>query len=134
MNQRATSGSPFEEQISFSRAARNGDFIAVSGTAPLTPDGATAHCGDLYQQTTRCLEIIKHSIESLDGCIEDTIRTRIFLTDMDRWRDAAKAHGDFFKEVRPACSFIGVSRFINENWLVEVEADCYCATQSEQAG
>lgn len=122
--QRATSGSPFEKTVGFSRAIRVHNTIAVSGTAPLNENGTTAYPGDLYQQTKRCLHIIKEAIEAVDGKIGDVIRTRVFLTDMDRWEEAAKAHGEVFENIQPACTFVEVNRFIRKDWLVEMEADC----------
>ncbi len=119
-----SSGSPFEKPIGFSRAARVGNIIAVAGTAPIATDGSTACPGDIYGQTKRCLEIIQTAIEAADGRIEDVIRTRIMMTDISQWKEAAKAHGEVFGEIRPACTFVEVSRFIKEDWLVELEADC----------
>lgn len=117
------SGSPFEDSIGFSRATRVGNTIAVSGTAPIAPGGGTAYPGDLYRQTRTCIEIIKDAIERAGGSLADVIRTRIMLTDIDRWQEAAKAHGEFFGEIRPASTFVEVSRFIDADWLVEMEAD-----------
>ena len=119
-----SSGSPFEKTIGFSRAVRVGRTIAVSGTAPIAPDGTTAFPGDLYHQTRTCLEIIKTAIENAGGRLEDVVRTRIMLTDISRWREAAQAHGEYFGDIRPACTFVQVSRFIEADWLVEMEADC----------
>jgi enamine deaminase RidA (YjgF/YER057c/UK114 family) len=119
-----SSGSPFERPIGFSRAVRVGNIIAVSGTAPIAPDGSTAFPGDLYRQTRTCLEIMKAAIEKAGGHLDDIIRTRIMLTDIDRWQEAARAHGEFFGETRPASTFVEVSRFIDSDWLVEMEADC----------
>jgi enamine deaminase RidA (YjgF/YER057c/UK114 family) len=119
-----SSGSPYEKPIGFSRAARVGNVIAVAGTAPVAADGNTACPGDVYGQTKRCLEIIKKAIEDAGGSIEDTIRTRIMMTDISRWEEAAKAHGEMFGDIRPACTFVEVSKFIKEDWLVELEADC----------
>jgi enamine deaminase RidA (YjgF/YER057c/UK114 family) len=119
-----SSGSPFEQPIGFSRAARVGSIIAIAGTAPVAADGSTAFPNDVYGQTKRCLEIIQTAIETADGRIEDVIRTRIMMTDISRWEEAAKAHGEVFGEIRPACTFVEVSRFIKEDWLVELEADC----------
>lgn len=119
------SGSPLEPQIGFSRAVRIGPWIAVSGTAPISPDGKTAFAGDVYAQTRRCLEITLHAIEEAGGRAEHVIRTRILLVDIARWRDAARAHGEVFAAVRPACTFVQVSGFIDPDWLVETEADCY---------
>jgi enamine deaminase RidA (YjgF/YER057c/UK114 family) len=119
-----SSGSPFEPQIGFSRAVRLGNVVAVSGTAPIGPNGKTVHVGDLYGQTRRCLEIIIEAVIQAGGHKEEIIRTRVFLIDISRWQDAARAHGEFFSEIRPACTFLQVSRFIQPDWLVEVEADC----------
>lgn len=119
-----SSGSPFEQPIGFSRAVRVGNTISVSGTAPIAPGGGTAFPGNLYEQTRTCITIIKDAVEKAGGRLEDVIRTRIMLTDIDRWQEAANAHGEFFGEIRPACTFVQVSRFIDEDWLVEMEADC----------
>ncbi|MFX0208937.1 MAG: RidA family protein [Candidatus Hodarchaeota archaeon] len=119
-----SSGSPFEEPIGFSRAVRIGNIIAVSGTAPIKPDGTTFGLDETYQQTKYCIEIMKRAIEEAGGHIENIIRTRIFLKDISKWKEAAKAHGEFFSNIRPASSFIEVKGFVNEEWLVETEADC----------
>ena len=119
-----SSGSPFEKPIGFSRAVRVGNAIAVSGTAPIAPGGGTAYPGDLYRQTRACLEIIKNAVENAGGHLDDVIRTRIMLVDISRWQEAARAHGEFFGEIRPASTFVQVSRFIDADWLVEIEADC----------
>ena len=122
--QRISSGSPFEKSIGFSRAVRQGNIIAVSGTAPIAPGGGTAYPGDLYRQTQACIEIIKTAVEQAGGALSDVIRTRIMLTDITRWQEAAKAHGEVFGDIRPACTFVEVSRLIDPAWLVEVEAEC----------
>lgn len=119
--QNISSGSPFEDEIGFSRAVRVGDFIAVSGTAPVL-DGELKP--DVYEQTKICLNIMKQVIEQAGGRLEDVIRTRIMLTDIKSWKEAARAHGEFFSKIKPACTFVEVSGFINENWLIETEADC----------
>ena len=95
-----TYGQPLEKEIGFSRAVRIGNIIAVSGTAPIAEDGSVAGPGDVYEQTKRCLSIIKNVIEQAGGQLEDVVRTRLFLTKMSTWKDAAKCHGEFF----PACS------------------------------
>ena len=119
-----SSGSPYEKSIGFSRAVRIGNAIAVAGTAPISFDGGTESEGDLYGQTRRCIEIMKAAIEQAGGTIEDVIRTRIMLKDISQWQEAARAHGEYFSEIRPACTFVEVSRFIDPLWLVEMEADC----------
>lgn len=124
MRTTVSSGSPFEPEIGFSRAVRVGDLLAVSGTAPIAPDGSVASPGDVHGQTRRCLEIVADAIAEAGLELEDVIRTRIMLTDMHAWRDAARAHGEIFGAIRPACTFVEVSRFIDPGWLVEIEADC----------
>ncbi|MFX0124780.1 MAG: RidA family protein [Candidatus Hodarchaeota archaeon] len=119
-----SSGSPFEEPIGFSRAVRIGNIIAVSGTAPIKPDGSTFAPGDLYLQAKYCIQIMKNAIEEAGGNIDSIIRTRVFLRDVSRWKEAAKAHGEFFSKIRPASTFIEVKGFVNKDWLVETEADC----------
>lgn len=120
-----TSGSYLEAEIGFSRAVRVGPTIAVSGTAPIDEQGGTASVGDVYGQTVRCLEIIKDAIEKAGGQVNQVMRTRVMLTDIATWKDAARAHGEFFQQTRPASTFVEVSRFIDPRWLVEVEADCW---------
>jgi len=120
-----SSGSPFEPEIGFSRAVRSGNRIEVSGTAPIR-DGQTAG-SDAYSQTRACLEIIIAAVEAAGGTANDIIRTRVFLTDMSVWRDAARAHGEIFRDIRPASSFIGTSALINPEWLVEIEASAELA-------
>jgi enamine deaminase RidA (YjgF/YER057c/UK114 family) len=117
-----SSGSYLEPEIGFSRAARVGQFIAVAGTAPIAVTGGTAAPGDVYGQTIRCLEIISDAISEAGGTLQQVIRTRIMLTDILKWRDAARAHAEFFREVRPACTLVQVSGFIDPAWLVEIEA------------
>lgn len=119
-----TSGSPLEPEIGFSRAVRVGSFIAIAGTAPIGEDGRSAHHGDVYAQTKLCLDIVRRALEDCGASMDQVIRTRIMLTDIERWRDAARAHGEVFAAVRPACTFVEVSRFIDPEWLVEIEADC----------
>ena len=119
-----TYNQPLEKEIGFSRAVRIGNIIAVTATAPIAKDGSVSAPGDMFTQTKRCLEIIKDVIEQAGGKLDDVIRTRLFIKDMNRWKEAEKAHGEFFSNVQPACGFIGASAFINPEWLIEIEADC----------
>ncbi|MEU8776865.1 RidA family protein [Streptomyces sp. NPDC048606] len=117
------SGSPLEPQIGFSRAVRRGDQVAVAGTAPIAEDGSTVGPGDVYAQTVRCLDIAERALEAAGASLDDVIRTRVMLTDVTRWKEAARAHGERFASVRPVTTFVEVSRFIDPAWLVEVEVD-----------
>ena len=122
-----SSGSPFEPIIGFSRAVRVGPHIAVSGTAPIAPGGGVACPGDLYGQTLRCLEIIEKAIVEAGGKREHVIRTRIYLKDMQGWENASRAHGEFFRDIRPASTMIQIVQAIDPAWLVEIEADAIVA-------
>lgn len=117
------SGSPLEPVIGFSRAVRVGNQIAVAGTAPIAADGGTAARGDVYGQTVRCIEIIAQALADAGAGLENVIRTRIMLTDISTWREAARAHGEVFGEIGPVCTFVEVSGFVEPDWLVELEAD-----------
>ncbi|MEU3772087.1 RidA family protein [Streptomyces sp. NPDC032472] len=118
-----SSGSPLEPQIGFSRAVRKGRHVAVAGTAPIGADGTTTSVGDVYAQTTRCLDIAQEALNQAGATLQDVVRTRIMLTDVSRWREAAKAHGERFATIRPVTTFVEVSRFIDPDWLVEIEVD-----------
>src|SRR4030095_1856566 len=118
-----STGSPYEPKVGISRAVRSGQIIAVTGTAPLGPDGKTVAIGDPAGQARRCLEIIQAAIEGLGGRMSDVIRTRILLTRIEDWEKVALVHGEFFTNIRPANTIMQVVRFIDPNWLVEIEAD-----------
>ena len=118
-----SSRSLYEPKIGFSRAVRVGPHIAVSGTAPLAEGGAVACPGDLYGQTKRCLEIIEKAVTDAGGKREHIVRTRLFLKDMKGWEAAGRAHGEFFKDIRPASTMIQIVQAIDPAWLVEIEAD-----------
>jgi enamine deaminase RidA (YjgF/YER057c/UK114 family) len=117
---RVSSGSPYEPIIGFSRAVRSGSWITVGGTAPIGTDAT-----DVYTQTRRCLEIILAAIAEAGGAAEHVVRTRVMLVDITAWQEAARAHGEVFADIRPASTFVEVSRFIDAAWLVEVEADAF---------
>jgi enamine deaminase RidA (YjgF/YER057c/UK114 family) len=109
--------------IGFSRAVRVGDLVFVSGCAPIAADGSVAFPGDVKAQTKRCFDIIEGALVQAGADLKHVVRTRIFLTDMSRWKEAGEAHGEVFKDIEPATSFLGTSALINPGWLVEVEAD-----------
>jgi enamine deaminase RidA (YjgF/YER057c/UK114 family) len=121
--QLVSSGSPLEPEIGFSRAVRVGDHVVVAGTAPIAAGGGTSSPGDVYGQTRRCLEIVEKALREAGASLKNVTRTRVLLTDMKDWREAARAHGEYFREARPACTFVQVSGFIDPAWLVEIEAD-----------
>ena len=118
------SGSLYEKSIGFSRAVRVGNSISVSGTAPISPDGSTAFPDNVYEQTKYCIELIKKAVEEAGGTLDDVIRTRIMLKDVSMWKEAVRAHGEYFSQIRPACTLFEVKGFVQEDWLVEIEAEC----------
>jgi enamine deaminase RidA (YjgF/YER057c/UK114 family) len=121
--QRASTGSPYEPLIGISRGVRAGRVIAIAGTAPIGPDGKTAAINDAAAQARRCFEIVEAALEQLGASMADVIRTRILLTRIEDWQAVARVHGELFKEIRPANTIMQVVRFIDPDWLVEIEAD-----------
>ena len=118
-----SSGSYLEPVIGFSRAVRVGNIIVVGGTAPIRAEGGTAAIGDVYGQTRRCLEIVAKAIRDAGGAMENVTRTRIILTDISLWKDAARAHADVFGTIRPVTTLMQVTAFVDPDWLVEIEAE-----------
>jgi enamine deaminase RidA (YjgF/YER057c/UK114 family) len=121
--QLVSSGSPYEPRLGISRAVRSGNFIAVAGTAPIGPDGKTVGIGDPAAQARRCIEIISSALEQAGANLSDVIRTRILLTRIEDWEGVGQVHGEFFVNIRPANTVMQVTRFIDPDWLVEIEAD-----------
>jgi enamine deaminase RidA (YjgF/YER057c/UK114 family) len=123
MRKLVSSGSPYEPKVGISRAVRVGNIVAVSGTAPLGPDGRTIGQGDAAAQARRCLEIIKEALERAGASLDQVVRTRTLVTRIEDWQAVASVHGEFFGNIRPANTIMQVSRFIDPDWLVELEAD-----------
>lgn len=117
-----SSGSPYEPIIGFSRAVRAGGIVAVGGTTAGS-GGKPVAIGDPAAQTRAILEIIAKALEDAGARLQDVIRTRIYLVDIAHWEAVGRVHGEFFGAIRPASSILQVSRFINPDWLVEIEAD-----------
>lgn len=118
-----SNGNPMEEIIGFSRAVRVGSFIAVGGTAPVDANGKTVGIGDVYAQTKQCFEIIKSALEDAGSGLQDVVRTRVILTDIDNWKEAIEARKLFCKDARPVDTIMAIGRFVNPEWLVEIEVD-----------
>ena len=123
MRQLISSGSPYEPKIGISRAVRAGAIVTVAGTAPIGADGHTVGKGDAAAQARRCLEIIEAALDQAGASLGQVVRTRILLTRIDDWQAVAAVHGEFFHDIRPANTIMQVSRFIDPEWLVEIEAD-----------
>ena len=125
--QNVSTGSPYEPIIGISRAVRIGNIISVAGTAPIGPDGQNVGIGDPAAQARRCFEIAKNALEQLGASLQDVIRTRILLTNIDDWESVASVHGEFFADIRPVNTVMAVTRFIHPEWLVEIEVDAVVA-------
>ena len=123
MRKLVSSGSPYEPKIGISRAVRAGPIITVADTAPLGPDGRTMGRGNPAAQARRCLEIIAAALERAGASLRHVVRTRILLTRIDDWQAVAEVHGEFFRDIRPVSTIMQVSRFVDPEWLVEIEAD-----------
>ena len=122
-----SSGSYLEPVIGFSRAVRVGNIVVVGGTAPIKAEGGTAAIGDVYGQTKRCLEIVAKAFADAGARLEDVTRTRIILTDIALWKDAARAHAEAFATIRPVTTLMQVTAFVDPDWLVEIEAEAVIA-------
>ncbi len=121
----ASSGSKWEPIMGYSRAVRAGNVIAVTGCVGINADGT--YSKSLGDQTRRSLAIIRAAIEALGGTIEQVIRTRMFVTDVSKWEEVARVHGEVFAEIRPATSIVEVAKLIDGEAQIEIEADAIVA-------
>ncbi len=119
---RVSSNSPYEDVIGFSRAVRVGDTVYVSGTVAWSDDGKLVGEGDVYLQARQALRNIERALAEAGASLRDVVQTRIYITDIDRWEEAARAHAEAFAEVKPAASMVEVSRLADPAMLVEIEA------------
>lgn len=126
LRQNLSTDTPWEPKVGYSRAVRMGDRIFVTGTVATGPHGGRVGEGDAYAQAVQCLENIHLALKALGGTIQDIVRTRIYVTDIERdWQDIGLAHSEVLGEVRPATSMVEVRRLIEDWMLVEIEADAW---------
>jgi enamine deaminase RidA (YjgF/YER057c/UK114 family) len=121
--QNFATGAPWESIVGYSRAVRVGTQVFVAGTTALDADGRLVGANDPYAQTIQALRNIEQALQRAGASLGDVVRTRIFVTDISLWESIGRAHGEFFRDIRPAATMVEVSRLIDPEMLIEIEAD-----------
>jgi enamine deaminase RidA (YjgF/YER057c/UK114 family) len=121
-----SSGAKWEPMVGYSRAVRVGNQVLVTGTTATDDHGEIVGAWDAYTQTVQVIRNIERALHALGASLADVVRTRMFVTDISRWEEYGRAHGEFFREIRPCATMVEVSRLIDERMLIEIEVDALC--------